>query len=281
MTKIVDLSVYIDAGSLEPASPRIVYMPHRSGAATFCRKVNFMGKKGAVEKLKAMLGMLFGSRKLTPDSFPEKEFLSNEIVTATTHTGTHIDAPWHYGSQCAGQKAKTVAEIPLTSCYGDGVILDMSHKAPRSTIEVKDIEGALEKIGYSLKPGDIVLVRTGFDKKWGTPEYFTSHPGMSMEATEFLIDQGIQTMGIDTYGFDRPFGQMISDYVKTGAANTLWPAHFLGRKKEYFHLERLANLDEVPQPHGFKVACFPVKIKDAGAAWVRAVAIIENNNGGK
>jgi len=72
----------------------------------------------------------------------------------------------------------------------------------------------------------------------------------------------------------RPFPNMVNDYIKTGDASVLWPAHIYGREKEYCHIERLANLGEIPKPFGFKVACFPVKIRDVGASWIRAVAIV-------
>ena len=54
---------------------------------------------------------------------------------------------------------------------------------------------------------------------------------------------------------------MIGDYFKTKDNSHLWPSHLFGRKKEYCHIERLANLDKIPKPYGFKVACFPIKIK--------------------
>lgn len=60
-------------------------------------------------------------------------------------------------------------------------------------------------------------------------------------------------------------------YTKTGDPS----AHFSGIEKGYCHMEKLANLDKIRKPHGFKVACLPVKIKDASAAWVRTVAIVE------
>ena len=40
-------------------------------------------------------------------------------------------------------------------------------------------------------------------------------------------------------------------------------------------MEKMCNLDKIPKPFGFKVSCFPVKIKSASAGWVRPVAIIE------
>jgi kynurenine formamidase len=67
---------------------------------------------------------------------------------------------------------------------------------------------------------------------------------------------------------------MIGDYFRTKDNSYLWPSHLFGRKKEYCHIERLANLDKLPKPYGFKIACFPVKIKKVGASWARVVAII-------
>ncbi|MBI4496106.1 MAG: cyclase family protein, partial [Deltaproteobacteria bacterium] len=55
----------------------------------------------------------------------------------------------------------------------------------------------------------------------------------------------------------------------------LWAAHWVGREKEYLHIENLTNLDQIPRPYGFTVAAFPIKIERASAGWVRAVAIIE------
>ena len=81
-------------------------------------------------------------------------------------------------------------------------------------------------------------------------------------------------MGIDAWGWDRPFDVMVAEH-KAGVKNKFLESHLLGKEKEYCHLEKLANLDKIPKPYGFKVAVFPVKIDKAGAGWVRAVAIIE------
>ncbi len=276
MAQFIDLSVLMEEKSMEPAPMSMKKVLHGPGTKIISKKMLYAGKKGLFAKLKAAFRLYTGKWPLKPASFPQREFLSNELVTATTHTGTHLDAPWHYGSLCEGKPARQIADVPLELCFGNGVVLDMTHKEPGSLIGKEDIEGALGKIDYSILKGDIVLIRTGFDKKWGTPAYFTSHPGMGRAATEYLTQCGVSVMGIDAYGFDRPFGRMVADYVRTGDNRYLWPAHFYGREHEYFHMERLANLDRLPRPYGFKVACFPIKIKDAGAAWVRAVAIVED-----
>lgn len=50
----------------------------------------------------------------------------------------------------------------------------------------------------------------------------------------------------------------------------------LGRSKEYCQIERLANLELLPQPTGFTVYAFPYLVEDASAGWARVVAIYED-----
>jgi len=197
-----------------------------------------------------------------------------EYLSLTSHTATHMDAPWHFGPTSEGRRARTIDEVPLEWCYSDGVVLDMRHKKPGELITVEDLQEALHKIGYTLKPLDIVLIMTGADKYWGTAKYLSERPGMGRESTLWLIDQGIKVMGIDAIGWDRPFRVMAEEFKRTGDASILWAAHYAGRTREYFQMEKLANLDRLP-PYGFKVICFPIKIKGASGGWVRAVAMIE------
>ena len=258
MFKIIDLSMPVEPGAGEPESPRVRFLSHRNGACRFCNAVH---------------------NQLEPADFPAGEFLSNEYVRLSVHTGTHLDAPWHYGPLCMGKPARTIDEIPLEWCFGNGVLLDCTDKRSCQAITQQDICTALMRISYTPEAGDIVLIRTGADRLWGTKEYFTDFPGMEAGAVEYLIDRGIKTMGIDAYSFDLPFREMIRRYNQTGDRRCLWPAHFLGRQKEYIHLERLGNLASLPRPTGFKVACFPIKITRAGAGWVRAVAICDEHIG--
>lgn len=97
---------------------------------------------------------------------------------------------------------------------------------------------------------------------------------MSKEATEFLLDLGVKVIGIDSYGFDRSFPVMLNEFKITGNRNVLWPSHFVGRTREYVHIEKLCNLDKLPK-EGFLLSLFPIKLDKADAAWVRAIAIVE------
>ena len=63
------------------------------------------------------------------DRFPVPHMpTATEVVTLTTHAGTHVDAPWHYGPISEGRPARTIDEIRLEWCYGDGVVLDCTAK---------------------------------------------------------------------------------------------------------------------------------------------------------
>lgn len=81
--------------------------------------------------------------------------------------------------------------------YGDGVIIDVRHKAPQSAITVEDLQNELTDMNYTIKPGDIVLIMTGYDKYIYDERYLKDQPGMTGEATEWLIDQGVKLTGID------------------------------------------------------------------------------------
>ena len=136
---------------------------------------------------------------------------------------------------------------------------------------------ALAKIDHEPRPGDIVLIWTGADRLWGTDAYRAEFPGMTRESTAYLVERGVKIIGIDAWGFDRPFASMIGDYRRTGDNGVLWPAHLYGREQPYCQLEKLANLDALPEATGFTVVCFPVKLAGLGAGWARVVAVVDES----
>ena len=196
-----------------------------------------------------------------------------EEVHAITHTGTHVDAPYHYAPTSEGRPARTIDEVPLEWCFAPGVVIDVRHLAAGELISIDVLRQALAKIDYQLRPRDIVLLQTGADKRLGSPDYF-AQPGLGRESTLWLVEQGVKVIGIDAYTLDRPFADMVADYRRTGDGRAIWPAHFAGITREYCQIEKLANLDALPRPHGFYVSCLPVKIERASAAWCRAVALV-------
>lgn len=265
--KLIDLSLPIDDKAFEVHHVEIERVSHKAGVAKFNRVL--MGKT-----LKGKLQHLLGKRIVRKEDLPDEEFLSLEVVHSPVHIGTHLDYSFHYGSKSEGRDSRTAEEIPLEWCYQNGIRLDLSYKKPNELIRASDLEEVLKKINYKLKPLDIVLLRTGADKLYGGPKYFSDYPGVDISAIDFLLDNGIKIFGVDTMGIDRPYRFMLKEFLSTKDTTKLYPAHFYGRKREFIHIERLANLEKLPN-FGFKVICFPVKIKCTGAAWARVVAIFE------
>lgn len=196
-----------------------------------------------------------------------------EEVQAITHTGTHVDAPYHYGPTSEGKPARTIDNVPLEWCFAPGVVIDVRHKAAGEVITVADLQAALGRISYRLRPLDVILLHTGADKRLGSTDYF-AQPGLGREGVLWLVAQGVKVIGIDAYTLDRPFKDMVADFKRTGDGRHIWPAHFAGIEKEYCQIEKLANLDQIPRPHGFYISCLPVKIQGASAGWCRAVAMV-------
>ena len=251
--KIYDLSIPLEDSPSEPLPVQLTHQHHRESAA--------------------LMASFFDA---SVDDLPDGLGWGNDFINTNAHSGTHVDAPWHYYPTCGGQRARTIDEMPLEWFFGDGVVLDMRHMPQGGLIMTADVEEALAKIGYTLKPGDIVMIHTGADKLWGQAAYFAAGAGMSAEATRWLIEQGIRVMGIDAWGWDQPFWAMKERFEATGDPAVIWEAHRVGRDLEYCHIEKLANLETLPRPFGFKVSCFPVKLAGGSAGWTRGVAMFES-----
>ncbi len=199
---------------------------------------------------------------------------ADDYIKMGVHATTHIDAPWHYGPTCEGKPAKTIDEVPLDWCFGEGLVIDMKHKPDFEAITVEDIQLFLKRENLEIQPNMIVLIKTGRDKYMGTPEFPAKGTGMSAAATDWLIDQGVKVMGIDQWGWDLPLPYLVEQAKKTNNPDLFWEGHLVGVDKEYCHIEQLTNLDALPYS-GFKVAVFPLKIKGASAAPARVVAMLE------
>jgi kynurenine formamidase len=249
--KLIDLSIVIGDGVKDPLPQTITYENHEAGAVR-------MAEMAGVEV----------------SDFEERKALAGEIITLTTHAGTHVDAPWHYWPTSNGSPAKTIDELPLEWFFNPAVVLNMTDKENGYRITIEDLQQALQKINYTISPFDIVIINTGTYKKMYSDDYAQSGPGVSAEATHWLIDQGVKVMGIDTWGWDIPMKYQAVDYKNNPRPGVLFAAHMVGREKEYCQIEKLSNLDALPS-HGFKLCVFPVKVKGGSAGWTRAVAFVE------
>jgi kynurenine formamidase len=253
--RVIDLSQALSntTTAFEPMPHEIEYLDHRATVA--------------VAEVKFGLGAEYWRDGLV---------WAHERVTLTTHSGTHIDAPYHYHPTSAGAPARTIEDVPFRWLMGDGVVLELMHCDRRAGITADDVRRELDRIEYALKPYDIVLVRTDVSLHYGEPGYELRHPGLRRDATAWLVDRGVRLIGIDAWGIDRAFDVMAEE-AKAGDHAQLWESHKFGADREYCQIEKLSNLAALPRPYGFQVLALPVKLERASGGWARVVALCPEN----
>jgi kynurenine formamidase len=262
--KYIDLSIPIANDTFcDPplTTPKVEYHDHTRGAEE----------------------MLFAFPKLKPEEhLPNGKGWATETLNLSTHSGTHMDSPWHFApiqdKEIGEKRSITIDKIPLEWCVGSLIVLDCTNFEEGYVMTPEDIDQKLNVIGHKLQEGDIVCVHTNAPKYFGTKDYINYGVGVGKDATLHIIRQGVHVVGIDAWSWDAPFlitAKKWKKSVKEKKPNPsiIWEGHFAGIELGYFQMEKLTNLDKVP-PVGATIYCFPIKIKDAGAGWVRAVATI-------
>ena len=253
---IIDISMPLDNETVvDPPimRPQIKYVSNKENAEVLCSM--FPGLK-------------------TSD-LPGGEGWAWEIITLTTHNGTHMDAPYHFHSvDKQGKPMMTIDEAPLDWFLRPGVKLDFRSLADGHIVSAAEVEAELARIGHNLKPLDIVLVNTRTSEMLGTDRYMTTGIGMGREATLYLTERGVRVVGIDAWGWDAPFVHTAKRFAETHDPSIIWEGHYAGIDIPYCQMEKLYNLEKLPAT-GFTVACFPCKIKAASGGWVRAVAMLD------
>ncbi len=171
-------------------------------------------------------------------------------VTFCTHVGTHIESPFHHVKE-----GVNVADIPIDRLVGGCVMVDFSAKKHQEAITLPE----LKKYDREIKAGDLVFVRTGADRLYGTPRWM-EFPYLTEEATLWLInDKKISCLGTDAAGLER----LGTDYQ---------PIHTILFKAGVPMIESLTNLEKIKNGE-YMVTVFPLPIEGLDACPVRVVAL--------
>ena len=198
------------------------------------------------------------------DKFGVNEITNHCMIVTGDHIGTHIDSWGHVNPT---RRAPRASRSTTATATGSCSTSRTRQPATRSRCPTSK-PPRRSSAGIRIKALDIVLLRTDAAKKRLDKAYLTNHPGMTKESVHYILDRGVKVMGIDAIGFDPPVAKMFE-------RKKFWEAHRVMREREYYHLENMCNLHEIPAPyHSFTVSVLPVKWRGASAAPVRAVAII-------
>lgn len=126
--------------------------------------------------------------------------LTSHLVTVM-HNGTHVNAPLHLA-----QRGQGVGEIPLDRFFGNGVVLSIP-KGEWEYVEPADLEAATP----AVRPGDIVVINTGWHRHYSdSMEYFGHGPGLSEASAQWLIDRDVTMVAVDTATIDHPLATSIA-----------------------------------------------------------------------
>ncbi|NHE59676.1 cyclase family protein [Cyclobacterium plantarum] len=222
------------------------------------------------------------------EAMNRKVSYTGDAISMYTHMGTHIDALNHFGlngkiwngftpEEHLGDKGwkKTGAET-IPPIIARGVMIDVKSSKgflPKNyRITEYDLQEALKKQGVVLKPGDVVVIRTGQAEFYEDADhYLDNYPGISLAAVKWLIeDQGIMLLGADNLSFEAFPPEREDNWV---------PVHtYLLAEKgvmfiEQMYLEELAK-DEV---YEFAFIAASLKLKGANGSPMRPMAIPMNS----
>jgi len=231
MTRYIDLSMPIEndvKSDPEPYGPKITYLKHGD---TFDQ-----------------ISPFFPGLKL--EQMPDGEAWAVELLELSTHNGTHMDAPWHFHStqdaalKSGAKPALTIDQLPLEWCQKH-----FRHLKDGHVVTAEEVDAELDRIGYRLKPFDIVLINTRAGKRYGFDDYVDAGCGMGREATLRLAEQGVKIVGTDAWSWDAPFSHTAKKWEQDKDPSIIWEGHKAGREIGYFQIEKLHNLEVLPA-HG-------------------------------
>lgn len=174
-----------------------------------------------------------------------------ELLFLSTHTGTHLDAPYHFIKN--GLK---IDQIPLDRLVGNGILIKLT-KTKNNSITKSDII-LFEKKNGKLPQFSSVFFFTGWQKNLKKDNYFTENPGLDSSSAKYLASKKINLVGIDSPSIDL-------------GKDEFFNVHKILSKNNILIVENLTNLNKI-RSKNFNFTILPLKLKDATGSPVRAVA---------
>lgn len=194
----------------------------------------------------------------------EKDGFASGTFESEEHFGTHLDAPAHFGGSW------TTDRIPVDRLVRPGVCINVEAATSRDEdyrVTLDDVK-AFEARAGAIKDGMVVLIATGWDRRWTDPAKYMNvrndvkhFPGISADAATYLArDRKVAGIGIDTPSVD--YGP--SERYET---------HHVTMPLNVYHVENAANLTQLPSS-GFTVIVAPINVAGGSGGPTRIFALI-------
>lgn len=181
-----------------------------------------------------------------------KEDLYNlELLFLSSHTGTHLDAPYHFT-----EKGKKIHQISLKRLMGKSLLIKIK-KGKNQAITKNDLINFEKKFGIIQNCSSVIFF-TDWQQNLEKKFYFTENPGLSASAAKYLASKKINLVGIDSPSIDLGSEKSFS-------------VHKILAQNDILIVENLANLEKISKLE-FEYIILPLKLKDATGSPVRAIA---------
>ena len=175
-----------------------------------------------------------------------------ELLFFSSHTGTHIDAPFHFDG-----KGSKIHQIPPSRLISRAVLIKI-RKGSNQQITKADIIN-FEKKYFSIEQGISVVFSTGWQRNLKKKSFFIENPGLSTSAAKYLVSKKVNLVGIDSPSID-------------SGKDGKFSVHKIFSKKNVLIVENLCNLEKISSVY-FQLLVFPLKLKNATGSPIRAIAI--------
>jgi arylformamidase len=183
---------------------------------------------------------------------PGDDRIHTTVITMNTHSGTHVDAPFHFADDGA-----RVHQLPLERFIGTGAVVDVSGEECRA-VTLADVGDTIEEIGQ----GSILLVNTGWWRNYDRPASYKRHPYLDDAVVSRCIEKQLKMVGTDTLTPERPSVARPADYVRKH--------HHAFLSSGVLILENL-NFEGVPSGR-FEIIAAPINIWDGDGGPARVIA---------
>ena len=183
-----------------------------------------------------------------------KDGYNLELLFLSSHTGTHIDTPFHFI-----KNGKKIHEILPERLVNEANLIKIRKKANQAIVKA-DIQKFEKKYG-PIKSGTAVVFWTGWQKNLEKDFYFTKNPGLTVSAVNYLVSKKINLVGIDSPSIDL-------------GSDSKFLVHHILAKNNILIVENLANLEKIKYDK-FHLITAPLKLKDATGSPIRALGFVD------
>ncbi|MDY5647362.1 MAG: cyclase family protein, partial [Lachnospiraceae bacterium] len=131
--------------------------------------------------------------KLIPTSSYENDGFKETLLQIYTHTGTHMDPPAHIFAD-----KMTLDQFPVSQFIGKALVIDCRNLKEGEEISMS----CIRKYGKKAEQADFLLFHLGWDKRWGTDDYFGDYPCLDETVLDYIISGNYKGIGFDVIGLD-------------------------------------------------------------------------------